>query len=69
MSFRTKCLITIPIQRAACNGHTEIVKILAHLTDNPNATNKYGWTPYQLAAKYCNAATSAAIHASIFKKF
>ena len=29
-----------PIHEAAKNGHTEIVKILAPLTDNPNAPNK-----------------------------
>ena len=31
-------------------GHTEIVKILAPLTDNPNAPNKDGKTPIYLAA-------------------
>ena len=35
---------------AARNGHTEIVEILASLTDNPNAPNKYGNTPIQVAA-------------------
>ena len=34
-----------PIYRAACNGSTEIVKILAPLTDKPNAPNDYGDTP------------------------
>ena len=34
-----------PIFWAAQNGHTEIVKILAPLTDNPNAQNDYGITP------------------------
>ena len=33
------------------NGHTEIVKILAPLTDNPNAPNEFGFTtPISLAA-------------------
>ena len=40
-----------PIYWAAKNGHTEIVKILAPLTDNPNAPNKYGETPIHKAAK------------------
>ena len=35
---------------AAQLGHTEIVKILAPLTDNPNAPNQYGWTPIHAAA-------------------
>ena len=39
-----------PIHRAAMNGHTEVVKILAPLTDNPNAPNDYGWTPIHGAA-------------------
>ena len=30
---------------AALHGHTEIVKILASLTDNPNAPNQRGVTP------------------------
>ena len=30
---------------AVRNGHTEIVKILAPLTDNPNAPNDSGFTP------------------------
>ena len=34
-----------PIHMAAIYGHTEIVKILAPLTDNPNAPNNYGRTP------------------------
>ena len=33
------------IQLAVNNGHTEIVKILAPLTDNPNAPNTDGETP------------------------
>ena len=33
---------------AALNGQTEIVKILAALTDNPNAPNKNGQTPSSL---------------------
>ena len=32
----------------ACNGHKEIIKILVPLTDNPNASNKYGWTPIRV---------------------
>ena len=39
------------IHLAAENGHTEIVKILAPLTDNPNASNEAGITPIYLAAK------------------
>ena len=34
-----------PIHSAARHGHTEIVKILIPLTDNPNAPNNYGNTP------------------------
>ena len=30
---------------AAQEGHAEIVKILAPLTDNPNAPDEYGITP------------------------
>ena len=37
---------------ADLSGHTEIVKFLAPLTDNPNAPNKYGWTPLYWAAYY-----------------
>ena len=40
-----------PIYRAACNGHTEIVKILVPLTENPNAPNRYGQTPSSVAKK------------------
>ena len=29
-------------------GHTHIVKILAPLTDNPNAPTKWGDTPYSV---------------------
>ena len=32
------------------NGHTEIIKICAPLTDNPNAPNKNGLTPIYMAA-------------------
>ena len=38
-----------PIFIAAHNGRTEIVKILAPLTDNPNASNKHGKTPIEVA--------------------
>ena len=34
-----------PIHWASCNGHTEIVKILAPLTDNSNAPDGHGLTP------------------------
>ena len=34
---------------AAQNGHTEIVKLLAPLTDNPNAPDDYGKTPISVA--------------------
>ena len=39
-----------PIHCAAYYGHTEIVKILAPLTDNPNAPNNAGMTPIYWAA-------------------
>ena len=43
-----------PIHRTAHaqDGYTEIVKILATLTDNPNAPDKWGYTPIYKAAKY-----------------
>ena len=41
----------LPIYCAACNGYSEIVKILAPLTDNPNAPNNRGETPIYWAAK------------------
>ena len=37
---------------ATCIGHTEIVKILAPLADNPNAPNNNGRTPIHWAARY-----------------
>ena len=40
-----------PIYLAAFNGHTEIVKILAPLTDNPNALKNNGETPIHRAAQ------------------
>ena len=33
-------------------GHTEIVKFLAPLTNNPNAPDDYGYTPIFWAAYY-----------------
>ena len=39
-----------PIHWAALNGHTEIVKILAPLTDNPNSADNSGITPIHQAA-------------------
>ena len=39
-----------PIYWAARMGHTEIVKILTPLTDNPNAANNIGCTPIHVAA-------------------
>ena len=39
-----------PIDYAAVNGHTEIVKILASLTDNPNAPGRYRRTPIDSTA-------------------
>ena len=36
---------------AALYGHTEIVKILAPLTNSPIAPNKYGFTPISAAAQ------------------
>ena len=41
-----------PIHWAAHKGQTEIVEILAPLTDNPNAPDKWGYTPIYKAAKY-----------------
>ena len=38
------------IYLAASNGHTDIVKTLAPLTDNPNAPNADGRTPILTAA-------------------
>ena len=38
-----------PIYWAAYHGHTEIVKILAPLTENPNAPNREGETPMDIA--------------------
>ena len=35
------------IGRAAHFGHTEIVEFLVSLTDNPNAPNNNGVTPYE----------------------
>ena len=40
-----------PIHWAALYGHTEIVKILAPLVDNPNAPNDIGETPNLLGSK------------------
>ena len=40
------------ILKAARNGYTEFVKILAHLTDNPNAPDRSGNTPVHMAAFY-----------------
>ena len=39
-----------PIYVAACDGHTEIVKILSPLTDNPNAPDEDGNTPIYWAS-------------------
>ena len=39
-----------PIYNATAKGHTEIVKILAPLTDNPNAPDVHGVTPICTAA-------------------
>ena len=48
----TKPLRTIPnyylLQFTAKNGHSEIVKILASLTEDPNVLNIYGDTPIQI---------------------
>ena len=40
-----------PIHMAARYGFTEIVKILVHLTDNPNPPNNFGFTPIHVAAE------------------
>ena len=37
---------------AALYGHTEIVKILAPLTNNPNVPDKSGKTPIYYAVRY-----------------
>ena len=42
----------LPIYEAACERHTEIVKILAPLTDNPNATTINGKTPIDCAKDF-----------------
>ena len=39
-----------PINYAAREGHTEIIKIVSHLTDNPKALDDNGQTPIHLAA-------------------
>jgi len=39
-----------PIYWAALNGHTEIVRILAYLAENPNTTTSDGETPIYMAA-------------------
>ena len=36
-------------------GHTDIVQILAPLTENPNAPNAFGLTPIQKAAFHGNS--------------
>ena len=46
----TTHFLYISIYCTARNGHTEIVKILAPLTDNPNAPNNDGYTPIYWAA-------------------
>ena len=40
------------IYEAAFYGHTEIVRILAPLTDNPNAPDENGNTPINMASRY-----------------
>ena len=47
-----------PIQLAARNGHTEIVKILADKVENPHAPNPDGWTAFTLAFFYGHFRTS-----------
>ena len=47
-----------PIQSAARNGHTKIVKILADKVENPNASKPDGWTPFRLAFFYGHFRTS-----------
>ena len=48
----------LPIQLAARNGHTKIVKILADKVENPNAPKPDGWTPFRLAFFYGHFITS-----------
>ena len=43
--------MSTPICQAAWCGHTEIVKILAPLTDNPNNPDEDGRTPIYQAAR------------------
>ena len=38
-----------PINLAALNGHLEIVRFLAPLSENPNAPNEDGETPIDVA--------------------
>ena len=40
-----------PIHKAVWFGHTEIVKILAPLSKNPNAPDKHGRSPINFAAQ------------------
>ena len=41
-----------PIHEAAFNGHLDVIKFLAPLTENPNTTNlKNGETPVDVAIK------------------
>ena len=42
------------IRRGVKKRHTEIVKVVAPLTENPNAPNKYGETPIYKAARIGN---------------
>ena len=44
--------VSLKLYVAAEHGHTEIVKILAHLTENPNAPNTDGETPICWAARH-----------------
>ena len=45
------CIGRTPIHAAARYGHTEIVKILAPLTEDPNAPDNEGNTPAKIAKK------------------
>ena len=43
-----------PIHHAAREGHLDVIKFLAPLTENPNAPDMYGDTPIHEAASFGN---------------
>ena len=50
--LRKKIFIVVTVEYNAFSDCTEIVKILAPLTDNPNAPDDFGYTPSQWAASW-----------------